>query len=88
MGTGTFGAPGKQPSAEWLVAPSVPSYPQGVIFLHGDGGYLDELVIVVVAFVVLWVAVRLAGRGQNDESDEDGVPDAGASEDAGPLKTR
>ncbi len=35
-----------------------------MLILHGDAGALDELIIVVVGFAVLWVAVKLAGRKQ------------------------
>jgi hypothetical protein len=46
-----------------------------MLILHGEGGYLDELAIVVVGFVVLWVAVRLSSRkaaeGDEDLDDED-----------------
>jgi hypothetical protein len=33
-----------------------------VVLLHGATGGLDELAIAAIAIVVLWVAVRLAGR--------------------------
>jgi flagellar biosynthesis/type III secretory pathway M-ring protein FliF/YscJ len=43
-----------------------------VVLLHGAVGGFDELAIAVVAFVVLWIAVKLAGRkSANDEDDED-----------------
>ena len=32
------------------------------LVLHGVGGGWDELVIALVAFGVLWLAVKLAGR--------------------------
>jgi hypothetical protein len=33
-----------------------------MFLLHGEAGGWDELVIALVAFGVLWLAVRLAGR--------------------------
>jgi hypothetical protein len=33
-----------------------------VLLAHGALGGWDELAVVVVGFVVLWVAVKLAGR--------------------------
>jgi hypothetical protein len=33
-----------------------------VLFAHGALGGWDELAVVMVGFVVLWVAVKLAGR--------------------------
>jgi flagellar biosynthesis/type III secretory pathway M-ring protein FliF/YscJ len=43
-----------------------------VVLLHGAVGGFDELAIAVVAFAVLWIAVKLAGRkSANDEDDED-----------------
>jgi hypothetical protein len=48
-----------------------------VMLAHGDLGSWDELVIVVVGFVVLWVAVKLAGRKPAEptpaDADEDEV---------------
>jgi hypothetical protein len=35
--------------------------------LHGAAGGWDELIIAVVAFVVLWIAVKLAGRKPADD---------------------
>jgi hypothetical protein len=45
--------------------------------LHGEAGGLDELIIALVAFGVLWLAVKLAGRKPVDE-------DADAEEAAEP----
>ena len=44
-----------------------------MVLLHGEAGGLDELIIAVVAFGVLFLAVKLAGRKPADdaESDED-----------------
>jgi hypothetical protein len=40
--------------------------------LNGAVGYWDELAIALVALVVLWVAVKLAGRNPaRDEGEED-----------------
>ena len=33
-----------------------------ILLLHGQAGGWDELLIAVVAFGVLWIAVKLAGR--------------------------
>jgi hypothetical protein len=41
------------------------------LLLHGEAGGWDELAIAVVAFGVLWVAVKLAGRKSADADDED-----------------
>ena len=44
-----------------------------VLLFHGAAGGWDELAIALVAFGVLWVAVKLAGRksaGDDDEEDE------------------
>jgi hypothetical protein len=43
----------------------------GALLLHGEAGGWDELAIAVVAFGVLWVAVKLAGRKSADADDED-----------------
>jgi hypothetical protein len=42
-----------------------------VLFLHGETGGWDELLIAVAAFAVLWVAVKLAGRKSSDEDDDE-----------------
>jgi hypothetical protein len=44
------------------------------LLLHGEAGGWDELLIAVVAFGVLWVAVKLAGRksaGADEDEDEE-----------------
>jgi hypothetical protein len=42
-----------------------------VVLLHGAAGGWDELAIAVAALVVLWVAVKLAGRKPaSDDEDE------------------
>jgi hypothetical protein len=55
-----------------------------LLLLHGDAGSWDEIAIAVAAFVVLWVAVKLAGRKANDDEDEDeaelGVTEAAVAE--------
>ena len=33
-----------------------------MLFVHGAAGGWDELIIAAVAFAVLWLAVKLAGR--------------------------
>jgi len=64
-------------------------YPAGfVIFrhmlllLHGDAGSWDEIAIAVAAFVVLWVAVKLAGRKGSDDEDELDVTETEAEAEA------
>ena len=51
-----------------------------VLLFHGAYGGWDELAIAVVAFGVLWVAVKLAGRksagGDDDADDEEREPTA------------
>ncbi len=43
-----------------------------VVLLHGAVGGWDEVAIAVAAFVVLWIAVKVAGRKPaNDEEDDD-----------------
>jgi hypothetical protein len=43
-----------------------------VVLLHGAAGNWDEVAIAVAAIVVLWVAVKLAGRKPaSDDDDED-----------------
>ncbi|MBV9358475.1 MAG: hypothetical protein JO023_23440 [Chloroflexi bacterium] len=47
-----------------------------VLLAHGALGGWDELAVVVVGFVVLWVAVKLAGRkpaGADDAATADDV---------------
>jgi hypothetical protein len=41
-----------------------------LLFFHGAAGGWDELLIAIVAFGVLWLAVKLAGRKSADD-DED-----------------
>lgn len=47
-----------------------------ILLLHGEAGGWDELLIAVVAFAVLWIAVKLAGRKpaaeDAEEADKDG----------------
>jgi hypothetical protein len=42
-----------------------------VLALHGEAGGWDELIIAIVAFGVLWLAVRLAGRKSADDDEEE-----------------
>jgi hypothetical protein len=42
-----------------------------VVLLHGAAGGWDELAIAVAAFVVLWIAVKLAGRKPAGEDEEE-----------------
>ncbi len=53
-----------------------------MIFLHGEGGFLDELLIAVAAFAVLWIAVRLAGRRAAPEDEAELVDDLVSDEGA------
>jgi hypothetical protein len=41
-----------------------------VVLLHGAVGGWDEAAIAVAAFVVLWVAVKLAGRKPARDDDD------------------
>jgi hypothetical protein len=67
-----------------------------VLLLHGAAGGLDELIIAAVALVVLWVAVKLAGRkpASDDQGDEiafgEGVAEAeeGQQDPARPSATK
>jgi hypothetical protein len=57
-----------------------------VLLFHGAAGGWDELAIALVAFGVLWVAVKLAGRksaGDDDEDEADEAADAAATAGAG-----
>jgi hypothetical protein len=49
------------------------------LLLHGENGGLDEIAIAVAAFVVLWVAVKLAGRKPSAEEDDDDTLEADTS---------
>jgi hypothetical protein len=48
--------------------------------LHGAAGGFDELIIAVVAFGVLWLAVKLAGR-KPASADEETEPTEGVAAD-------
>ncbi len=50
------------------------------LFLHGAAGGWDELIIAVVAFGVLWFAVKLAGRKPAQDEDEPAAADEAAPE--------
>ncbi|GAC1313217.1 MAG: hypothetical protein NVSMB2_00840 [Chloroflexota bacterium] len=41
-----------------------------LLVLHGEAGGWDELIIAVVALVVMWIAVKIAGRKSVSEEDE------------------
>ncbi len=62
-----------------------------VVVLHGSVGGWDEVAIAVAAFVVLWIAVKVAGRKPADD-EEDGelatenVSAATEPEEAAPSK--
>ena len=46
------------------------------VLLHGAFGGWDELVIALVAFGVLWVAVKIAGRKAADADADEAADDA------------
>jgi hypothetical protein len=41
------------------------------LLLHGEAGGWDELLIALVAFGVMWIAVKLAGRKPAAEDDDE-----------------
>jgi hypothetical protein len=45
-----------------------------VVLLHGLAGGFDELIIAVVAFGVLWLAVKLAGRKPASDDEDTAEP--------------
>ena len=45
------------------------------LLLHGEAGGWDELLIALVAFGVMWIAVKLAGRKSAADDEE---PEAAA----------
>ena len=50
-----------------------------IALFHGEAGGWDELLIALVAFGVLWIAVKLAGRkGVADGDDDETVIDTPA----------
>jgi hypothetical protein len=67
-----------------------------MLFVHGAAGGWDELIIAAVAFGVLWLAVKLAGRKPAADDDEqeaapDEIPaevDAARSQPAPPRATK
>jgi hypothetical protein len=46
-----------------------------ILAIHGVAGGWDELAIAVVAFGVMWVAVKLAGRQAHDDDEDDAKDD-------------
>ena len=42
-----------------------------MVLLHGVAGFGDELFIVLLAFAVLWLTVRLNGKKRVQDDDED-----------------
>ena len=40
-----------------------------MVILHGAGGFADELIVVVLAFGLMWLAVRLSRRKPADETE-------------------
>jgi hypothetical protein len=42
-----------------------------VLLLHGEAGGWDELLIALIAFGVMWLAVKLAGRKSATDDDQD-----------------
>jgi hypothetical protein len=57
-----------------------------LLLLHGDAGSWDEIAIAVAAFVVLWVAVKLAGRKPSDDEDEDDLALSEAEVETEPIE--
>jgi hypothetical protein len=52
-----------------------------MLFVHGAAGGWDELIIAAVAFGVLWLAVKLAGRKPAvDDDEQDVAPDEAPAE--------
>jgi hypothetical protein len=52
------------------------------LVLHGVAGGWDELIIAVTAFGVLFLAVKLAGRGRHDEVEpEEGLEPTASGQD-------
>ena len=51
-----------------------------MVVLHGNAGYLDEAIIAVVAFAVLWAAIKLAKQKPADQ-DDDAVSEPRLTED-------
>jgi hypothetical protein len=41
------------------------------LLLHGEAGGWDELAIALVAFGVMWIAVKLAGRKPAPDDEEE-----------------
>ena len=54
-----------------------------MLFVHGAAGGWDELIIAAVAFAVLWLAVKLAGRKPAEADDEQDATLEGAPADVG-----
>jgi len=54
------------------------------LLLHGQAGGWDELLIAAVAFGVLWIAVKLAGRKPAAEDENADQAESGEHEDAVP----
>lgn len=58
-----------------------------VVVLHGVAGGWDEVAIAVAGFVVLWIAVKVAGRKPaKDDEDEAELPAAEKPEQPSPTK--
>ena len=49
-------------------------------FFHGVAGGWDELLIAIVAFGVLWLAVKLAGRKSADDDEDDDLDEVELAE--------
>jgi len=61
-----------------------------VVVLHGVAGGWDEAAIAVAAFVVLWIAVKVAGRkpANDDEDADEELPTASEAEAEQPSPTK
>ncbi len=55
-----------------------------LVVLHGSAGFVDELIIVGVALVVLFVAIRLSARSTAEEGEDAELDVADGLEDPAP----
>jgi hypothetical protein len=51
------------------------------LLLHGEAGGWDELLIALVAFGVLWIAVKLAGRKSAEDDGDQADPTVDVDEE-------
>ena len=55
------------------------------LLLHGEAGGWDELLIALVAFGVLWIAIKLAGRKPVEDEPAETSEEAVADSDEHPA---